>query len=177
MHRTILFAITVVSLAVATPASFGQCAGGSCPAPSSRSVFGRSAPSYSQAALIPQSFAVFEPQSLPRHIIDSPVIHEIKDASGQAWQHRDKTYLEAWIAGRDAGIKFIRKTPGQCSCDDCQCATKATVGSTKPVVESTPEVIDEKPPTAHIENVYDDITPLAKPRSSMPVVRSYSHAG
>ena len=146
-------------------ALIGLCSGGSCAAPSSAFSL---PPSYS----FPQFGEVLT-------IASEPTVYRMADAAGNVWRHQNKAYLEAWIAGRDAGIKAYRKAPGECSCDSCQCAEKAAENwKAKATPPAAPPA--EKPPTARIDPAAnnDDISPLVpKNRPKPATVRRYADAG
>lgn len=146
-------------------ALIGQCSGGSCAAPSGAFSL---PPSYS----LPQFGEVLT-------IATEPAVYRMADANGNVWRHADKTYLAAWIAGRNAGIASAKKAPGECSCDTCQCAEKAAEAWKAKATPPAPPPA-EKPPTAKIDPAAnnDDISPLVPPNRPKPAtVRRYADAG
>ena len=161
--RFISFAPSAILLSILIPSVSAQCAGGSCPTTAFRV-----GPSFAS----PLTY-----QAIPQHIVtsapviyDSPVVYEYKDSTGQAWQHRDKAYLSAWIAGRNAGFKAQAELAEKTKAVEAFAAKDVTKA-----IEAKP--VEERPPTAQIDHAYD-VKPLAPATPPViPVLGGYQRAG
>ena len=123
-------------------ASLGQCSGGSCALPSAGYGFA------------PQ-FAAPQFQYAPVAPATPPQLWRAVDSEGSAFTHADPSYLQGWIAQRNAAIKTAKppepKAPPPaatlcpCARGECPCLAKAAKAAVMPP-QDAPAIVALGPP-------------------------------